>query len=241
MLGKPPSFNNQGIGFTRSPSATFSSTKFTGQATEKREQSRDNNLDTVSVQDSIPSSDYDDLADFDGRFESRSTLHSEAVRTCAPNSRRTSMTSLTKRKGIFRGLLGSGSSQKGTPEGIPVTGQQSLRSLRSIGSLRGSAKSSKSTPPSMVSQVTLKATPALPPLGLDLDAFEWPILADADPQESPGSSEVGHRRPRRSVSLEPSRAETARQRRSELRRKVGRAPSWQQIAQSDTRPPSLMH
>src|ERR1700749_4732652 len=84
MLGKPPSMNYQGIGYnkweppselrprqihrTESPSSYFDT-----RIQPQRKKSSKSSI-TKSDRSSILSNDYDDLADFEGCFESRSPL-----------------------------------------------------------------------------------------------------------------------------------------------------------------------
>jgi hypothetical protein len=121
-------------------------------------------------------SEYDDLGDFDGRFESRSTL---GAITRPQYSRIDSegKISVTKRK-PSRGFLGrlkvSSHSQPQSPtEEKSSAGGKKLKALRSMGSLK--AKSSASYAASKKSE---PSSPQLPPpqkfeVGLGFDDVNW--------------------------------------------------------------------
>ncbi|OBZ78789.1 hypothetical protein A0H81_00608 [Grifola frondosa] len=154
MLGKPPTIAFEGIGFdvkaTSTPSR-FSSSPASTPTNESSKQVSGNVEDEPrQSMESGVFSEYDDLRDFEGRFESRSTLGRES---CSSQRKRTTSeskpkngTSTTKRK-PSRSFLGrlkgaSGGSQPQSPQDkSPSTGTgKKLKALRSMGSLQGKSR-----------------------------------------------------------------------------------------------------
>lgn len=140
MIGKPPTIAYEGIGFNMQaqPSSAVPSRSASPTTTYGSNQRPD-----YQPRPSIASStfsEYDDLRDFDGRFESHSTLGAE-VRTPRGNEK------VAKRKnsrGLFdRFKTPSSPPTQPSPEKTPG---RRLKSLRSMGSLK--SKSSHSSPPS---------------------------------------------------------------------------------------------
>ncbi|KAI0778019.1 hypothetical protein BD413DRAFT_466306 [Trametes elegans] len=204
MLGKPPTIAFEGIGFeVKSVPGTPSANSSTSALDTPR--SPPNSASTVTPslaalqeQDPRPStssaafSEYDDLRDFEGCFESRSTL--ERKSTSASQSQRkrvtseaksTSTTNTTTRK-PSRGFLNrfkSGSSNQQTPTATPErsssgTGRK-LKALRSMGSLKGRARAEQT---SKLSDPPVPTPPWIPPtpvvgggneVGLGLEQFDW--------------------------------------------------------------------
>lgn len=180
MIGKPPTIAYEGIGYNaqlpvKSPTS------------EQQDSPHSNgHLDVYpSVHEGRPRpsigsssfSEYDDLGDFEGRFESRSTLGAGGTRQ--PSHTQEKETSINKRKpskgflNRFKGTSNSSQSLEGKPqflEGKAQPGGKRLKALRSMGSLKGRSQtaSKKSAPPS----------PHLPPslqieVGLGLSDLDW--------------------------------------------------------------------
>ncbi|KAG6850803.1 hypothetical protein H0H93_008106 [Arthromyces matolae] len=181
MIGKPPTIAFEGIGYNAPHSEKSSS--------ERRPSTK--SMSTLGplrspVHDPRPRpsigsstfSDYDDLRDFDGRFESRSTLGAGAPRSSlqvhGPGDGRLVNKRKTSRSFLDR-LKGSPSSPQSPSEEKPSTGGKKLKALRSMGSLKG--KSTKKKPETV--------SPRLPPspqieVGLGLDGFSWPQASSDD-------------------------------------------------------------
>ncbi|KZT06807.1 alpha/beta-hydrolase [Laetiporus sulphureus 93-53] len=187
MIGKPPTFAFQGIGFdATSPVAS------NGPESQSHKGSRSVSaplrdapvpLSPVGESKHRPStssttfSDYDDLRDFEGRFDSRSTL--ERRSTSSEHRRALENSRLVNRK-PSRGFLGrfkSGHSaaQSPTEEKPPAsrTGKK-LKVLRSMGSLRNRSRPSTATGVSSTSpQMPLLPAVRSPKVGLGLDNVDW--------------------------------------------------------------------
>lgn len=226
MLGKPPTIQYKGIGYSMptsaaatsaphsSPSLSSTSTSMSSRKRSTKEKgSRPGTAQLVSSPitptqarpstasspknkrsgsaDGRPSmssvfSDYDDLRDFDGRFDSRSTLG----RPSTSSNPRVRASSEARRPGIprkpSRGFLGIGgmlskntshSPTSFTPPGhgqsaatapsspvVPPARRPALKALRSMGSLRGR---SNRGPQTQKVEPEVEAPPA--PLKLDVD------------------------------------------------------------------------
>ncbi|KAJ6627198.1 hypothetical protein B0H10DRAFT_1996005 [Mycena sp. CBHHK59/15] len=179
MIGKPPTIAYEGIGYNATPSVAKSPTN-RGPSPPR---SNNKNLEVVysasrdltsegRPRPSISSnfSEYDDLRDFDGRFESRSTL---GVTT--PQSRQRNDSKVTKRKpsrGFLNRLKGS-QPPSPTEDQKPVlqTGRK-LKALRSMGSLKGKSSSYTSSKRSEPSSPRLPPTPKFE-VGLGLEDLNW--------------------------------------------------------------------
>lgn len=177
MIGKPPTIAYEGIGYT----ATRSPPKLHSQPPPK---SLTISTDTPADGRPRPSigstfSEYDDLRDFDGRFESRSTLGNAAT----PRPMNDSKSAKRKpSRGFLGRLKGSQPSSPTEDKVSPVlqTGRK-LKALRSMGSLKGKSSSSPYSLPKKA-----PSSPQLPPppkfeFGLGFDDINW---------TKPGSSEV---------------------------------------------------
>ncbi|KAH0590498.1 hypothetical protein H2248_000645 [Termitomyces sp. 'cryptogamus'] len=174
MIGKPPAIAYEGIGYNAPPTAKPSSEI---QASSPK---ANGNLDiwhtTTYETRSRPSigsstfSDYDDLRDFEGRFESRSTLGAGGARSQTQmdgdyrpvNKRKTS-------RGFLNRLKGSSSPPQSPSEEKLFTGGKKLKVLRSMGSLKGRNAQRK----------TESSSPQLPPslqieVGLGFGELDWP-------------------------------------------------------------------
>ncbi|KAF8213342.1 hypothetical protein K438DRAFT_1088032 [Mycena galopus ATCC 62051] len=171
MIGKPPTIAYEGIGYTLTPPKTTAQ-----KGTSPQSNTKNVGVHSSSVHDaegrprpSIGStfSEYDDLRDFDGRFESKSTLGS------APRSRKESKTPKRKSSRGFLDRLTRGSRPPSPEEPTPIQAPKKLKGLRSMGSLRKASTSSyasvKRTEPS---------SPQLPPtpnfdVGLGFNNMGW--------------------------------------------------------------------
>ena len=185
MLGKPPTVAYRGIGYDaksanstpvrRSPDKNTSPTpSFPRQSTGRR----------PSYTSSV-FSDYDDLRDFEGRFDSRSTLGarssgSQRSRTLSESKSRTTPTRKTSR-GFLTRLKGSTHHPQAQPSlerPSPSAGGRKLKALRSMGSLRRSSTTQSNR------AGTIAVPPQVPPplaldVGLGLDTFSWPNAGGA--------------------------------------------------------------
>lgn len=195
MLGKPPTVAYRGIGYD-AKSAMPSPPKYTS----ARRYLDKNTTPTPPVprtgrRPSLASSvfsDYDDLRDFEGRFDSRSTLGarssgSQRSRTISESKPQPSFTRKTSRGFLTR--LKGGSHHPQTHPSLdkpgPSAGGRKLKALRSMGSLRRSSTTQSNkgvtipTPPKVPAPLTID-------VGLGLDEFNWPDAA------SPGGTPHGH-------------------------------------------------
>ncbi|TDL28353.1 alpha/beta-hydrolase [Rickenella mellea] len=189
MLGKPPTITYEGIGYDLK--APVSSSSQTGTVRRKqpiRAQSEPLGSDdgnNLSVYPSAPFrrpsfssgtlSDYDDLRDFDGRFESRTTLGAGGRPRVNSTTSGTHFqsgpvgTPVSKRKpsrGFFRMLKGSSSTRRASEDNQPkqLPPGKKLKHLKSMGSLRNGATKSSSAPSTVSARV--KESPVLPePVG----------------------------------------------------------------------------
>ncbi|KAJ7783491.1 hypothetical protein DFH07DRAFT_995658, partial [Mycena maculata] len=163
MIGKPPTIAYEGIGYIAPKSTASSSSKTLGvypSAADATPEGR--------PRPSIGStfSEYDDLRDFDGRFESKSTLG-----VAAPRSRKDSKTTQRKPSRGFLNRLKGSQPPSPTEDPKPMQTGKKLKALRSMGSLRGKssyAPSKRSEP----------SSPRLPPapkleIGLGFEDMNW--------------------------------------------------------------------
>ena len=213
MIGKPPTIAYEGIGYN----APLKNTVV--RETSPPPRSSNGNLNVVYPSNdesrSRPSigsssfSEYDDLGDFEGRFESRSTLgmsHPSSQRgvgeiTAPINKRKAS-------RGILERLKGSPTlppqPQQDKP---PSLSTKKLKGLRSMGSLKGKAQSIlKSDPPS----------PQLPPalhidVGLGLEDLSWTksVGVGMNSTTRAGVESLPRSSGRRSISFGSSKAATS--------------------------------
>ncbi|KAJ3558420.1 hypothetical protein NP233_g11511 [Leucocoprinus birnbaumii] len=171
MIGKPPTIAYEGIGYI---------------APKDSKQTVNLNVTEPSHADRVPRrsigsssgtfSEYDDLRDFEGRFESRSTLGADSIE-------RKSITS--KSKGP-RGFIGRLKGPQDVKPSNGITGKK-LKGLRSLGSLKGKGRGSsvKSGPPSPIPSLQLDVE-----LSLDAD-YGWVKSIETASQRS-GSSQPRH-------------------------------------------------
>ncbi len=198
MLGKPPTVAYQGIGYDAKSAAvsTAPQSTYAHQSTDRK--SKPVPPLPLAAESRRPShasslfSEYDDLRDFEGRFDSRSTLGarssgSHRSRTVSESKHRPSFSrkTSTSSRGFLTRLKG-GSSQpqpQFPPEKPAPSGGRRLKALRSMGSLRGRSSTSQSNkvviPPRVPPPLTIDAD-------LGFDAFNWSTAtspADASPQD----------------------------------------------------------
>ncbi|KAJ3826990.1 hypothetical protein F5880DRAFT_1316470 [Lentinula raphanica] len=172
MIGKPPTLAWEGIGYTPQQVKKTSTTSSPGSSTVYPESYPRPSLASSSF------SAYDDLRDFDGRFESKSTLG-----TAHPNSDQCNTNNMQVTRKSSRGILGrlKSTTPQSSPndQTSPSTGKR-LKALRSMGSLK-----SKSSPSSLKKQQS-QPSPQLPPslkvdVGLGLDDTTWTKSFASDP------------------------------------------------------------
>jgi len=184
MIGKPPTLAYQGIGYTASRSSTNSKPTPNRGPSPPRSNGKLSVVYPSYTEGRGPSlgsstfSEYDDLGDFDGRFESRSTLgavnHPQSQYSQAGSESKIFVTKRKPSRGFLGRLKGSSSSQPQSPiEDKPNTGGKRLKALRSMGSLK--AKSSSAYAASKKSE---PSSPQLPPplqfeVGLGFDDLNW--------------------------------------------------------------------
>ncbi|KAI0348692.1 hypothetical protein BDW22DRAFT_1366655 [Trametopsis cervina] len=187
MLGKPPTIAYQGIGFdvkATSPPPTSYDASLPLSPTFGRGDGHGG--DDAETRSRSSESDYDDLRDFDGRFESRSTLGRRS--TCSHRSRtisesKGSRNAMRKPSRGFLGLLKTGGQQQPAPQSQspqPERAQSGpgkrLKALRSMSSLKGRSSTTpthakkSSTPPSSMPWLP---QPEASEMGLGLDDLGW--------------------------------------------------------------------
>lgn len=192
MLGKPPTIAYEGIGFDVRNSPLPSHTPLLSPSRSPSTPTHDE-MHQFPQAESEPRrstssgvfSDYDDLRDFDGRFESRSTLGrrssgSQRSRTLSDAKRPTQPPTLRKSSKGFLGRLKGGitshsNSQPDEPHATNGSGKK-LKALRSMGSLKGrSSTSNNSTTKRVVSHAPSLPLPQKhsPEVGLGFDGLDW--------------------------------------------------------------------
>ena len=197
MLGKPPTVAFRGIGYdAKSAVPTAPQSTNARQSIDRKTKPmpplpQAANTRRPSHASSVSS--YDDLRDFEGRFDSKSTLGarssgSHRSRSVSESKHRQSFPRKTSRGFLTR--LKGGSSQlqpQPLPDKSALSGGRGLKALRSMGSLRGrssGAQSSKAvTSPRVPPQLTVDAE-------LGFDAFSWSATnspGDDCPQDPPVS------------------------------------------------------
>jgi hypothetical protein len=188
MLGKPPTIAYRGIGYDAKSAMPTPPNSASARRSPDKSTSPTPPLPRPSIARRLSHassifSDYDDLRDFEGRFDSRSTLGarssgSHRSRSVSEKSRQTFARKTSK--GFLTRLKGGSHPQtQPSPEKqSPSAGGRKLKALRSMGSLRRSSavQSSKVG--------TITAPPQVPPplaldVGLGLDAFKWPNAGSA--------------------------------------------------------------
>ncbi|KAF8641006.1 hypothetical protein AX17_000651 [Amanita inopinata Kibby_2008] len=177
MIGKPPTITYEGIGYNVQQSIKSSQTN--GRSNPVYPSQPD-----VHPRPSMGSSsfsEYDDLGDFEGRFESRSTLGASSHTQSPYQSRDNKFFTVRPKssRGFLERLKGS-SPQSSMDE--KHSGKK-LKALRSMGSLKGKTYSSSRKSNSPSPQIPLP-----PPLqievGLGLDDLEWAKSVTSDKDSS---------------------------------------------------------
>lgn len=184
MLGKPPTIAYRGIGYD-----VKSATSTPPNAASARRRSPDKSSSPIPRSSSPrrPSlsssvfSDYDDLRDFEGRFDSRSTLGarssgSHRSRTTSESKPPSSFTRKTSRGFLNRLKGGSNQLQPQPPPEKPIpSGGRKLKALRSMGSLRRYPTTRPNraiaTPPQVPQPLSID-------VGLGFDAFNWSTVTN---------------------------------------------------------------
>lgn len=166
MIGKPPSFQFEGIGFdASSPAASPAAPKSVVASpvaprslyTPTRKST--SHVETKHDLEPRPStsstfSEYDDLRDFDGRFESRISLGRKS--TNSDQNRAEACANKPIQRKPSRGFLGRlKSGQPPSPQDNGHRGGGKLKVLRSMGSLKGKRHSPTSPVPPPVPQLPL--------------------------------------------------------------------------------------
>ena len=213
MLGKPPTVAYRGIGYD-AKSAVPSSPNYTpARRYADKNMTPTPPFSRTGRRPSLASSvfsDYDDLRDFEGRFDSRSTLGarssgSHRSRTLSESKPQPSFTRKTSRGFLTRLKGGSHhpQTQPSLDKASPSAGGRKLKALRSMSSLRRSSTTQSNK------GATIAAPPKVPPplaieVGLGLDEFNWPSATNAGggPHGTAIPSERSNRRTagRRSLS-----------------------------------------
>lgn len=178
MIGKPPTLAYEGIGYNVERSVS---------AQVKPAPNRANgNLSVIypSHAEGRPRpsmgsfSEYDDLGDFEGRFESRSTLgvgaRPQYSRTGSENKISTTGKRKTSRGFLERLKGGSSSPQPASPTDDKPNSGKRLKALRSMGSLKG--KTPSAAPSSYHGSKKVEpSSPTLPQfeVGLGFEDMKW--------------------------------------------------------------------
>ena len=196
MIGKPPTLAYEGIGYTAE-----TKTPNRGGSPSNVYPSSNEALARPSIASST-FSDYDDLRDFDGRFESRSTLDVEKYGALTSKDPKLQAKRKNSR-GFLERFKSSPGPQAPTAEARSQPGRK-LKALRSMGSLK-----SKYSP-----KRTDASSPQLPPShkfdGLGLDDVNWtPSVEATENSPSPyprvnGRRSVSFTSPREALSLPSS-------------------------------------
>ncbi|KAH9944528.1 uncharacterized protein BXZ73DRAFT_74021 [Epithele typhae] len=203
MLGKPPTIAFEGIGFdiksahTSPPSSAASSSSALNTPRSPPHSAHSHSTVTPAKtsqsereQEPRPStsttfSDYDDLRDFEGRFDSLSTIGQGGPGL----SRNRTISEFKSSPGTparkpSRGFLGrfksNGQSnqqqQPTSPQGEKSSSgpTKRLKALRSMGSLKGRSRAgTKASDPPLPMTTWLPPAPERPEVGLGLDPFDW--------------------------------------------------------------------
>lgn len=160
MIGKPPTIAYEGIGYD-APSMTPTRSRIKTPRGKKSLTRTDTGDETISPEgqprpsiDSNFSSEYDDLRDFDGRFESRSTLGAKLPSVYNGVADGKESKRVPSRGFLKRLKSGSGKpsfstpptpTEPSTPASPTSISSRKLKGLRSMGSLRGKTSSAPST------------------------------------------------------------------------------------------------
>lgn len=200
MIGKPPTIAYEGIGYNAVTLTSPHTSK--GAFNRKKSLTRGNSGDKDAVYPEVPLrrsidssifSEYDDLRDFDGRFESRSTLgvRPPSLHNCTLNGiGKGNEPKRVPSKGFLKRLK-SGSHKSSSSPGTPPSAEsqflstpgssRKIKALRSMGSLRNKASSA----PNTVAKKTDALSPQLPKppaleVGLGFDDIDWTTTGGKD-------------------------------------------------------------
>jgi len=190
MIGKPPTIAFEGIGYNAQTSSSHTKLILSRKPSPPRS---NGNLTVVypsSENGSRPSmgslniSEYDDLRDFDGRFESRSTLGGiEVSHKRVASDNKSTITKRQLSRGFLERLKGSKSQPQSPTEDRPTTtAGKRLKALRSMSSLKG--KSASQAHNARKSDASSPMLPLPQPLaielGLGFDKLNWPKIDQDD-------------------------------------------------------------
>ncbi|KAH9050495.1 hypothetical protein EDB84DRAFT_1555457 [Lactarius hengduanensis] len=220
MLGKPPTVAYQGIGYDAKSAGSTAPQSMTHTRQSTDRVSKPVPPLPLAAGTRRPSrassifSDYDDLRDFEGRFDSKSTL---GARSSGSHRSRTVSESKHRPHKSSRGFLtrlkgGTNHPQPQLPpeKSAPSSGRK-LKALRSMGSLRGRSSTTQSNkavvPPRVPPPLTIDAD-------LGFDTFDWSTATspgDTSPQdpsvsplEPPNRRAAGRRSLSHSAAARPS-------------------------------------
>ncbi|KAG5639377.1 hypothetical protein H0H81_003521 [Sphagnurus paluster] len=193
MIGKPPTIAYEGIGYTAQPPAKPSPDRRASSPRPGNLGTQYSPLNETRPRPSIGSStlsEYDDLRDFDGRFESRSTLEAGGTRSSLQLPPVVNLAQPTTKRKASRGFLdrlkGSSNSPQSSPEERILPGGKKLKGLRSMSSLKGRSAFKKSEP----INTQINGTQQIE-VGLGFNDLEWPktqselSISDRDPFIAP--------------------------------------------------------
>ena len=222
MLGKPPSIAYEGIGFNAqapvSPSTANSLHWPTSPTSTYVDTTHGVKLKESSSRQSSGSSafsDYDDLRDFDGRFESRSTLgckSSGEQRARTISESKNHMKLRKPSRGILGRLRGANGSHSQPPqdERLPSgSGGRKLKALRSMGSLKGRSSTTTTQTTQSLRKTSSPPWLAQPPeidVGLGLDGLDWDSTVRAKRSSTQPASLKSHGAPSLDLDARPGRA-----------------------------------
>ena len=181
MIGKPPTIAYEGIGYNAPPRESKSSSRAPSPRSNGKGPVYPSQEDVRSRPSNGSSSfsEYDDLQDFDGRFESRDTLGLTKASTQVSHDGTTIFVNRRKTsRGILDILKGSSAPAPLPQEKQALSTSKRLKGLRSMGSLKGK-KEAKAQP----------SSPQLPPalridVGLGLEEVPWGHRLESDTASS---------------------------------------------------------
>ena len=216
MLGKPPSIAYEGIGFNAqapvspstanalhwptSPTSTY--VESSGGMKPKESSSRQSSGSSAF-------SDYDDLRDFDGRFESRSTLgckSSGEQRARTISESKTHMKLRKPSRGFLGRLRGANGAQPQPSQDAPAGSGRKLKALRSMGSLKGRSSTAPTQTARKTSSPPWLAQPPEIDVGLGLDGLDWDSTIRAKRSSTQPASLKSHGAPSLDLDARPGRA-----------------------------------
>ncbi|KAF7789897.1 hypothetical protein EIP86_000845 [Pleurotus ostreatoroseus] len=207
MLGKPPTIAYEGIGFDVEASMSPSANRSAQWALSPTSTFTDTSIHATQEIEARPSvdstfSEYDDLRDFEGKFDSGSSLGRRSTGERRARTTSESKHSLKPRKSS-RGFLGRlrGTSHTSSEEHTSNGAGKKLKALRSMGSLKGR---SASTPLQTSSKTAPPTLPPDPDVGLGLDGLDWDATIRVKPSGT--KSVMSHSSPSQDHDTRSSRA-----------------------------------